>query len=140
MIGAWGQGLTEELFDRGVQSKTICQAEYDKELARIAEIEEIAATDPKGFSTYTSKSRQDDRRAEAVRKRTLCIESQKKAREWNKQAIAQMAQQGQDALAAAQARLAMQSAPARRGGLSWWLLPVLAVIPLGYLLFRRKKK
>jgi len=139
MIGAWGQGLTEDLFSRDVKQKSVCQAAYETELARIAEIAEIAETDPKGFSTYTSKSTQDDRIDEAERRRKLCVATYKQAAEWNKQASAQMAQQGQDALAAAQARLAMQSAPARRGGLSWWLLPLLAVIPLGYFFYRRRR-
>lgn len=137
MIGVWG--LTEELAKRDVRARSICQVEYEKEMDRIAEIERIGSTDPKGFQSYTSKSSQDDRKAEAERKRTLCFETQKKAREWNAKAYAQMAQEGQDALAAAQARLAMQSAPKARGGLSWWLLPILALVPLGYFLFRRKK-
>ncbi len=141
MIGVWGQGLTEELFDRDTRSPTLCVASYQRELANIAEMERIRASgDNEGFQTYTSKSNQEDRRAAAVVELKKCNERTRRIAAINAQTAKQDAARRMQREAEAQATLeAQMGLTTQKRGFNPLLLGLLAIIPIGFLLFRRKK-
>jgi len=142
MIGAWGQqGLTEELFDRDTRSPTLCVSAYNTELAKIAELERIRASgDNEGFQTYTSKSNQEDRRAAAVVELKKCNKRMRHIAALNAQTAKQDAARRMQREAEAQATLeAQMGLTTQKKGFNFWLIPLLAIIPLGFLLFRRKR-
>jgi len=139
MIGSWGQqGLTEQLFERDVRYQNVCDVAYKRELARIDEIERIGESDPKGFQTYTSKSSQDDRRAAAVVELKNCKERTRRIAAINAQTKKQDAERRMRREAEARATLEAQMGGTQKRGFNFLLLPLLALIPLGFLLFRRK--
>ncbi len=141
MIGVWGQGLTEELFDRDTRSPTLCVSSYQRELANIAEMERIRASgDNEGFQTYTSKSNQEDRRAAAVVELKKCNERTRRIAAINAQTAKQDAARRVQREAEAQATLeAQMGLTTQKRGFNPLLLGLLAIIPIGFLLFRRKK-
>ena len=141
MIGAWGQqGLTEELSDRDTRSPTLCVSAYNTELAKIAEMERIRASgENEGFQTYTSKSNQEDRRAAAVVELKKCNERMRRIAAINREVAFQDKARRLRREAEAQATLeAQMGLTPQKKGFSPWLIPLLALIPLGFLLFRRK--
>ena len=141
MIGAWGQGLTEELFDKDTRAVSACRQQYDQEITRITALEDMKADNGgepiEGFQTFTSGSRLEKERGAASDRFTLCKRSRQQALAWNQQSAQQSLARRQDAILAAQARL-YPTADSGRGKLSLWLLPLLALLPLGFILFRRK--
>ena len=181
MIGVWGQGLTEELFDRDVRSMTVmnsprrnwgysedyiqrlltesgfdaakqaytqkmrgsnlCQVAYQDELDRIRKVEAISDEDlevkggqgsfqSSGSSTTLTKAREAN---EAQRKR--CHAEMRRIAAINAEVAFQ--DKVRRLRREAEARAQMGLTPQKRG-FNFWLIPLLALIPLGFLLFRRK--
>ena len=132
MIGAWGQGLTEELFDKDTRTASACRQQLE-------DIKADNGGEPiEGFQTFTSSERLEKERGAAKDRFELCKRSRQQALAWNQQSAQQSLTRRQDAILAAQARL-FPTAGSGGGKLSLWLLPLLALLPLGFILFRRKK-
>ena len=143
MIGVYGQGITETLFGKDTVSKSLCQLELDAEMAKIREIEDMRASESvEGFSVHSSGSRLDDRREAATAKFAACNAAFAAASARNMQADADASLLRQEREAAArasvQADMAVQAASDFRQKL-WWILPLVALVPLAYLFFRRKR-
>jgi hypothetical protein len=144
MIGAWGQqGLTEELFDRDTRSPTLCVSAYNTEMRKIQDLEDLDPEDTSGgnysFSTMQRDDTLEDRRAAAVVELKKCNERMRRIAAINREVAFQDKARRLRREAEAQATLeAQMGLTPQKKGFSPWLIPLLALIPLGFLLFRRK--
>ena len=142
MIGRLG--FTEDLAERNVRTVPYCEQKYQQEMAKIKYLEDLDPEDTSGanysFSTMQRDDSLQERRDEAKRIRDACFRAAVQARDWNKRADAEAKRKHIERLDAAQSRLALaQGSTQKGGGLGFWLLPLLALIPLGFIVLRRKK-
>lgn len=125
MIGIWGQGLTEELSERDTRSTmATCASAYARELANIAKSGNLRSLPNAIAELKRCNERVRQTTNMNVSAYTTNLQFQKEARRLRREAEARAT------------LLAERSASTRKFNL--WLLPLLALIPLGVLLFRKK--
>lgn len=142
MIGAWGQGITEQLFHRGSHpEKRLCERAHAEELASIVDLESINNEDLEikggqgSFQSRGSSSVLTARREANDKQLVQCLEAQARSIAYLKKQRINAAARKEAAMQAARDSLAPSGGSK---GLSLWLLPLLALIPLGYILLRKR--
>ena len=88
------------------------------------------------FQSSASVSTLTDRREANKRRLANCLAAEKRAREWRIQQ--EQAEKARKEAARQAALESLQPSAPEKKGASLWLLPLLALIPLAYILFRKR--